>query len=80
MRDYGGDTLARARRSERAMKADVCRNLNHRRSDAPVRFCPTCGEVVNNGVASKRCSEMAHAQRRQDRDRFCVDCGEQLIK
>ncbi len=62
------------------MKAAVCPNLNHRRSNAPVRFCPKCGEVVNKAVAVKRCSDMAHAQRRQDRDQFCVDCGEQLTK
>ena len=62
------------------MKTVVCPNLNHRRSNSPVRFCPKCGEVVNNAVAVKRCSEMTHAQRRQDRDQFCVDCGEQLVK
>jgi hypothetical protein len=62
------------------MNATSCTNLNHRRSDAPVRFCPQCGEVVNRGVAPHRCRETEHAHRRQNRDEFCVDCGERLIK
>ena len=62
------------------MNATSCPNLNHRRSDAPVRFCPQCGAVVSRGVAMKRCSEREHAQKRQNGDEFCVDCGERLIK
>jgi hypothetical protein len=54
--------------------------MNHRRADAPVRFCPSCGEVVNGGVQIKRCGEMRHAPKRLSGDRFCVDCGERLIK
>jgi predicted RNA-binding Zn-ribbon protein involved in translation (DUF1610 family) len=53
--------------------------MNHRRSDAPVRFCPECGEVVNAKVGIKRCREEEHAKRRREQSRFCVDCGEQLI-
>ncbi len=53
--------------------------MNHRRSDAPVRFCPTCGEVVNAKVAIKQCREEEHARRRREQSQFCVDCGEQLI-
>jgi predicted RNA-binding Zn-ribbon protein involved in translation (DUF1610 family) len=53
--------------------------MNHRRSDAPVRFCPTCGEAVNAKVAIKRCREAEHAKRRREQSRFCVYCGEQLI-
>jgi ribosomal protein S26 len=62
------------------MKSSGCPNLNHGRAHAPVRCCPKCGEVVNGEIAIKRCSEMAHAQKRQNREQFCVDCGEQLIK
>jgi hypothetical protein len=61
------------------MNTRGCPNLNHRRANAPVRFCPRCGEVVNGEVAKKRCSEMEHAQKRRNRDAFCVDCGEHLI-
>ncbi len=39
------------------MNATSCSNLNHRRSAAPVRFCPQCGEMVNRGVAINRCRE-----------------------
>ena len=61
------------------MNATSCPNLNHRRSDAPVRFCPQCGEVVNRAVAIKRCRASEHAHRRLNRDAVCVDCGERLI-
>jgi ribosomal protein S27AE len=57
-----------------------CPNLNHRRSDAPVRFCPRCGEVVNGGVAIKGCHVLGHAKRRKNMEQFCVDCGERLVK
>ncbi len=57
----------------------ACTNMNHRRSDAPVRFCPTCGEMVNAKVAIKRCPEQEHGKRRREQSQFCVDCGEQLI-
>ena len=30
--------------------ASKCPNLNHRRVDAPARFCPTSGEVVNENI------------------------------
>ena len=56
-----------------------CPNLNHRRSDAPVRCCPMCGELVNQRVARKKCVEATHARSRQDRNKYCADCGEQLI-
>jgi ribosomal protein S27AE len=62
------------------MNTTSCRNLNHCRSNAPVRFCPQCGEVVGGGVAIKRCDEMGHAEKRRNGERFCVDCGERLIK
>ncbi len=58
----------------------ACSNMNHRRSDAPVRFCPTCGEVVNAAVALKRCREEQHGKRRREHSSYCVDCGEQLIQ
>ena len=60
--------------------AVACANMNHRRSNAPVRFCPTCGEVVNAKVAIKRCPEELHGRRRREQSQFCVDCGEQLIE
>jgi hypothetical protein len=58
----------------------LCPNLNHRRSDAPVRFCPSCGGVVNGKVTSIRCASTNHDARRRGGSIFCVDCGERLAK
>jgi len=55
-----------------------CQNLNHRRSDAPVRACPMCGEVVNPRVPPKACLEIEHAKRRREMNAYCVDCGVRL--
>jgi hypothetical protein len=55
-----------------------CPNLNHRRSDAPVRFCPSCGEIVNDKVNTIRCLATRHDVQRRNQSIFCVDCGQQL--
>jgi NMD protein affecting ribosome stability and mRNA decay len=57
-----------------------CPNFNHRRADAPVRFCPLCGAVVNEAILMKECSEEKHAISRRGGTNYCVDCGEQLIR
>lgn len=62
------------------MQRESCPNLNHRRDDAPVRYCPMCGKVVNENITLKKCNEAEHAERRRDRNKYCVHCGEQLIK
>jgi hypothetical protein len=36
--------------------------------------------VVNENIILKKCSEAEHAERRRDRNKYCVHCGEQLIK
>ncbi len=59
---------------------NYCSNLNHGRRNAPVRFCPKCGEVVNPARAMHRCTEPKHTKERLNRSRHCVDCGEQLIQ
>jgi rRNA maturation protein Nop10 len=61
------------------MQATSCPNFNHRRANAPVRFCPTCGDVVNEAVPTQKCSEEKHAKKRRGRREHCIDCGEQLI-
>jgi len=53
--------------------------MNHRRANSPVRYCPNCGKVVNQKIAVNQCSEEAHARKRREMRKFCVDCGEQLI-
>ena len=55
-----------------------CPNFNHRRSDAPVRYCPSCGGVVNGKVVQARCTSERHDVQRRGGTMFCVDCGEQL--
>jgi len=78
---YGvGGIWRHSGRCDLVMRASSCSNMNHRRSDAPVRFCPNCGEVVNVAIAIKSCSEEVHATKRKNMETFCVDCGERLIK
>lgn len=62
------------------MQENRCPNLNHRRANAPVRFCPTCGEIVNEHIPNGKCSEEKHARERRKMNKYCVDCGEQLIQ
>jgi len=61
-------------------QGNKCPNFNHGRADAPVRFCPLCGEVVNEDIPIRKCKERKHAISRRERDKYCVDCGEQLIQ
>ena len=56
------------------MTTQQCSNFNHNRSDPSVRFCATCGKVVNQKLSIRQCGDA-----RKRRIRFCVDCGEQLI-
>ena len=62
------------------MAQRLCPNMNHRRKDSPVAFCPQCGEVVNSGVPPRSCREESHAKQRRGGSDYCVDCGEQLIR
>ncbi len=61
-------------------QGNKCPNFNHGRADAPVRFCPLCGEVVNEDIRIKKCREKKHAISRRERDKYCVHCGERLIQ
>ncbi len=60
------------------MTPNPCTNLNHRRTESPVRCCPQCGAVVNARIATQRCSEGNHARSRRNQNLFCVDCGDLL--
>ncbi len=60
------------------MTPNPCLNFNHRRSGAPVRVCPQCGEVVNERISKRLCSEESHDKSRRHQNFFCVDCGEVL--
>jgi len=57
-----------------------CTNFNHGRSNAPVRFCSTCGEVVNKNISAVTCSEEKHGKSRLNQNKYCVACGEIHIK
>ena len=48
--------------------------------NVPVRYCSMCGEVVNESIPEKVCSEDTHAISRRKGTKYCVDCGMQLIK
>jgi len=56
----------------------LCPNFNHRRSDAPVRFCPNCGEIVNVKVNAVHCVAARHDVQSRAQSIFCVDCGKRL--
>lgn len=62
------------------MSVIPCPNFNHRKTNPPVRFCPSCAKVVNATIPAKGCSEQLHAKARMNRSKYCVDCGELLIK
>ncbi|MDG0817236.1 hypothetical protein [Bdellovibrio svalbardensis] len=54
-----------------------CPNMNHGKTNAPVKFCPNCGEVLNAAVRV-RCDEDKHKHLRKSRISFCTDCGKSL--
>jgi len=56
----------------------VCPNLNHRRSNAPLRHCIMCGEILNQTIPSRQCTGPDHASKRRQRDLYCSECGLQL--
>jgi hypothetical protein len=60
-------------------KRNNCPNYNHGRSNAPVHFCPVCGEVVNEDIHIRKCNVEEHTRRRRERSKYCVDCGEKLM-
>lgn len=60
-------------------RASGCANLNHGRRNAPVRHCPSCGDVVNETITQEACSEEKHALGRRRRSTYCADCGRRLV-
>ena len=61
-------------------EGNKCPNYNHERENAPVRFCPECGEVVNEGIPIRKCNKKEHDISRRERDNYCAYCGKQLIQ
>ncbi len=56
-----------------------CVNLNHGRTNVSIRYCPMCGEIVNEDISAGACSEDKHAAGRRRGSAFCMDCGKKLI-
>ena len=54
-----------------------CTNLNHGRWNAPVKYCPACGKVVNQ-QSQVKCNPHRHAEMKKQRMAFCHDCGKKL--
>ena len=57
------------------MSSEKCLNQNHSKMNVSVRFCPSCGETVNSGIARKKCNRDSHVKSQKSGSRFCVDCG-----
>ena len=55
-----------------------CSNDNHGRAIVTVRFCSTCGVLLNEHVDGGSCEESSHAKMRRLMSHFCVHCGESL--
>ena len=62
------------------MQRARCANDNHGRAVVTVRFCPSCGVVVNERIRAGRCLEESHARMRRAQNTYCVDCGGQLAR
>ena len=56
-----------------------CENMNHRRTDAPVAYCPECGRTVNEAINGRTCTDADHAAERRRQNAYCSGCGEVLI-
>jgi rRNA maturation protein Nop10 len=45
-----------------------------------IRFCPSCGEVLNKNIVSRKCPEDTHVKMRRSRNTYCMDCGAGLLE
>ena len=57
-----------------------CVNDNHARAVVTVRFCSSCGGIVNTNIRAASCLTKDHARMRRVRSAYCVNCGERLIQ
>jgi hypothetical protein len=62
------------------MLRERCHNDNHGRAVVTIRFCPTCGVVVNESILARGCPLEKHARMRRVRSTYCVDCGQRLVQ
>jgi len=52
-----------------------CANDNHGRAVITVRFCSSCGVVLNDRIQKARCEEASHARMRRVGAQHCTQCG-----
>ena len=60
------------------MAIERCSNQNHTKMNVVVRFCSSCGEVVNKKIPNTHCGNEDHAKYRKNGNHFCVNCGKDL--
>ena len=77
MRVVSDPSLSKTKERQ-GMLRQRCANDNHGRAVVTVRFCATCGVVVNGRIVARGCSTQTHARMRQARSTYCVACGERL--
>ena len=65
---------------ERFLLQKRCANDNHGRAIVTVRFCPSCGSVVNGSIHVHSCAPETHARMRRSRSSYCVGCGLRLLQ
>ena len=61
------------------MSVERCENKNHSKMNVVVRNCTSCGEIVNQKISKRHCSNEDHARRRKDRNAYCANCGKDLL-
>jgi hypothetical protein len=62
------------------MQRARCPNDNHGRAVITVRFCCTCGSLVNPRAVATGCGNEKHGRMRRSQSAFCSDCGESLAR
>jgi len=60
------------------MQRNHCANDNHGRAVVTVRFCASCGSILNDRIRTSPCRPEQHARMRRARNAYCVNCGERL--
>lgn len=65
--------------SRKTLKAAECLNKIHQIINTNVRYCSSCGEVVNKRVDKLTCEKAAHERKRDKEINFCSKCGKSLL-
>jgi len=59
-----------------------CESVYHKAEmkTAPFRFCPDCGEIINDRLKTKSDCSKYHTLRKTKGNKYCPDCGLKLSK